>query len=488
MKRPLARLGALLLAGVALVAGGCATNPVTGDQDFVLMSEAEERQLGARYHKQIIEQQPVYENDDLQAYVDRIGQRLAEVSHRPELGYQFTVLDDDSVNAFALPGGYIYVSRGILAYFNSEAELGGVLGHEIGHVTARHSVRQYSTATATGLLGSILLSEAGAGRAAGEIFNVVHTAAMRGYGREHELESDRLGAEYLARAGYDSQEMLDVVGILKDQELYEIHRAKEEGREPRVYHGVFSTHPDNDTRLQEVIRAARKHEAEDPRPDGREKYLRLLDGMPFGPSAEQGVVDDHEFLHGPLDIAVRAPRDWTIANRPDRVIFEAPGGKAGVIMTLEPAGPNDNPRKRLIDAAGELEDGEAFTANGHRGYTGILRGRTRAGADRTRLALVIKGDQAWYFRGLAPDEETFDDRDDEFVGIARSLHALSPQERERAEPLRIRIVRAEAGDTYASLAADTPRLKDAAARTRLLNGDWPDGEPQAGRLVKVLRQ
>lgn len=479
---------ALMLVLAMTAAGGCATNPVSGTPDFVLMSEQEERQLGARYHKQILQQQDVYENDELQAYVDRIGQRLARVSHRPELGFQFTVLDDHSVNAFALPGGYVYVTRGILVYFNSEAELAGVLGHEIGHVTARHSVRQYSTATATGILGSILLSEAGAGRAAGELFNVVHTAAMRGYGRQHELQSDRLGAEYLARAGYDSGQMLKVVGILKDQELYEIHRAREEGREPRVYHGVFSTHPDNDTRLQEVIGAARKHEVEDPRPPKREKYLKLLDGVPFGPPASQGTVERHTFLHGPLDVAVRAPKNWTIANRPDQVVFEAPGGKAGVIMTLAEAGPNDSPRKRLLDEVGKLDKGESFSADGNEGYTGIVHGSTRAGAELTRAALIIKGDQAWYFRGLAPDNETFGELDDEFLTIIHSLHALVEEERERALPLRIEIVRAGPRDTYQSLAADTPRLEDAAARTRLLNGDWPDGEPEPGELVKVLRR
>ncbi len=474
--------------GIAGATGGCATNPVTGDPDFVLMSEAEERRLGARYHKEILKQYSVHEDSGLQQYVDRIGQRLAKVSHRPGLDYQFTVLDDDSVNAFALPGGYIYVTRGIMVYFDSEAELAGVLGHEIGHVTARHSVRQYSTATATGILGIILLAEAGAGQTGADLFNVLHTAAMRGYGREHELESDRLGAEYLARAGYDSQQMLEVVRILKDQELYEIHRAEEEGREPRVYHGVFATHPDNDARLQEVIRAARKHEAEEPEPPGRERYLRMIEGMPFGPSADQGFVIDHEFLHGPLDAGLRVPAGWTIANRPDRLVIEAPDADGGMVVTLDEAGPTDSPRKRLTDETGGLEEGTPLTAGGFDGYTGITHGQTAAGVRAIRHALVIKGDQAWYFRGSADNDETFEKLDSTFVDIARSLHALTPEERERARPLRIELVRAEDGDTWESLARDTPRLKDAAARTRLLNGDWPDGQPEPGELVKVLRR
>lgn len=482
---------ALFLPVVLAAAGAlsaCATNPVTGEPDFVLMSEAEERRLGARFHQQILEQYDVLDDSGLQRYVDGIGQRLAKVSHRPELDYQFTVLDDDGVNAFALPGGYIYITRGIMAYFDSEAELAGVLGHEIGHVTARHSVRQYSTATATGILGSILLAEAGAGRAAGELFNVVHTAAIRGYGRQHELESDRLGAEYLARAGYDSQQMLEVVRILKDQELYEIHRAKQEGREPRVYHGVFATHPDNDTRLQEVIRAAKTHEVEQPRPPGRERYLRMIEGMTFGPSADQGFVVDHAFLHGPLDVGLRAPEGWTILNRPDRLIFKAPEGNSAMVVTLREAGPTDNPRKRLTDEVGSLEAGETVVAGGFTGYTGLAGTQTAAGWRTVRHAVVIKNDQAWYFRGVPSDDDALEQLDDDFLAIVRSLHALTPDEREQARPLHIELVRAQPGDTYESLARDTPRLKDAAARTRLLNGDWPDAEPEPGELVKVLRR
>ncbi len=134
---------------------GCATNPVTGEQDFVLMSESEEISLGAKYNEQLLQEMSVYPDPELAAYVDQVGQRIAKVSHRPQLNYSFTVIDTPTVNAFALPGGYIYITRGILAYLNSEAELAAVLGHEVGHVTARHSVRQQSASTATGVAGTI---------------------------------------------------------------------------------------------------------------------------------------------------------------------------------------------------------------------------------------------------------------------------------------------------------------------------------------------
>ncbi|MCG6864909.1 MAG: M48 family metalloprotease, partial [Thiogranum sp.] len=146
----------LLTALAACLLPGCATNPVTGRQDFVLMSESEEIALGKKYNQQILAEMPAYNDPGLTAYVNEVGQRIAHASHRPDLDYHFTVLDSSMVNAFALPGGYIYITRGIMAYLNSEAELAAVLGHEVGHVTARHSVRQQSAATATGVAGAVL--------------------------------------------------------------------------------------------------------------------------------------------------------------------------------------------------------------------------------------------------------------------------------------------------------------------------------------------
>ncbi len=203
---------ALLLAPWLTGLPGCATNPVTGSSDFVLMSEQQEIALGRQSHPQILKESPEYTNAQLAAYVQRVGAKLAAHSHRSNLIYRFTLLDSPDVNAFALPGGYIYITRGLLAYLNSEAELAAVLGHEIGHVTARHSVRQQSASTATGLFGAVLAGVTGVS-AAGDVANIAGTALVRGYGREHELEADRLGAEYLARSGYDPQAMLRVIHV-----------------------------------------------------------------------------------------------------------------------------------------------------------------------------------------------------------------------------------------------------------------------------------
>lgn len=291
----LTALGLLLLSG-------CALNPVTGERNFVMMSEKEEIELGKKSDPQIRSQYATYDVPALQAYVQSVGEKLAVHSHRANLIYRFTVLDSDQVNAFALPGGYIYITRGIMAYLNSEAELAAVLGHEIGHVTARHSVRQYSAATATGLVIGLI----GGGALGQNAMNVLGSALLSGYGRDHELESDRLGAEYLARSGYDPNAMIDVVGVLKNQEEADKKRAAAEGREPRSYHGVFASHPSADQRLQEVVAEAKKFKTTSTSRVAREEYLKHLDKVVFGDSA-RGHTARLRLLSPRLEFHVKFP-------------------------------------------------------------------------------------------------------------------------------------------------------------------------------------
>ena len=196
----------------------CAVNPVTGKQDFVVISENQEIQMGREYNAQILRQNPVYQDQELQDYVQAIGESLAAKSHRPNLIYRFTILDSPDINAFALPGGYIYINRGLMSYLSSEEELAAVLGHEIGHVTARHSVRQYSQSQLLGILSTAI--EINAGSTAGNVANVASGALLSGYGRDMELEADDLGAQYIYQDGYSPQGMYEVLSVLKDQEIY----------------------------------------------------------------------------------------------------------------------------------------------------------------------------------------------------------------------------------------------------------------------------
>ena len=187
---------------IFFILNSCSVNPVTGQQDFVMMSENQEISLGKKYHAQVLQQTPAYNDQELQNYVQRIGDSLSIKSHRPNLFYRFTVLDSPDINAFALPGGYIYINRGLMAYLSSEEELAAVLGHEIGHVTARHSVRQYSQSQLMSIFSAAV--QINSGRTAGDIVGVASGALLAGYGRAMALVADALGADYLLQDGYST--------------------------------------------------------------------------------------------------------------------------------------------------------------------------------------------------------------------------------------------------------------------------------------------
>ena len=193
--------------------------------ELSLMTEKSEIAKGRKMHEEMMSKGARYDDEELQAYVQRIGARMAAISHRPHLEYTFTVIDDQNINAYALPGGFIYINRGLLGYMENEAQLAAVLGHEIGHVTAKHASRQ-QTANATNKLVQLVALLATRNYDVANTASMLGTGLVRGYGREHELEADRLGAEYLHATGYDTDALLDVIGILKNQETHAKLKAK----------------------------------------------------------------------------------------------------------------------------------------------------------------------------------------------------------------------------------------------------------------------
>ncbi len=256
-----------MVLGGSMLLGGCSANPVSGKNELALMSESDEIATGRQAHQQLLTQNPAYADAAVQAYVNRIGQTMAAQSHRNNLPYTFTVLDDATVNAFALPGGYVYVTTGLLAYLNSEAELAGVLGHEIGHVAARHNVSQASWGAVGDIATKILSEKLGNAELIGTLSNLT----LRKYGRDQELEADGLAAEYLSRAGYDPAAMVNVIATLQAYDQLS-------GGTSEPYRDLLSTHPSNDQRLQQLIAQARQFGGGS-RDPGHDSYLRQIEGL-----------------------------------------------------------------------------------------------------------------------------------------------------------------------------------------------------------------
>lgn len=469
----------LIFLLVSALLAGCAQNPVTGGNDFVMMSESQEIALGRQADAQVKKQYKVYESKALQDYVNRVGQGIAKHSHRPELQYHFTVLDSAEINAFALPGGYVYITRGILAYLNSEAELAAVLGHEIGHVTARHGVRQQSAAQAANLgltIASIFVPEV-ASIGGQNLANVVGGALLSGYGREHELEADRLGAEYLARTDYDPQAIIQVIRVLKDQELKDAELAKQEGREPRRYHGLFASHPDNDTRLQQAVAEADKNGSAHAHFAGREEYLAATDGLLFGDSSDQGVVRNNRFYQADLGISLVFPPDWQVHNQPDSLIAVSPGGEAMMQLKLDQK-PRGTPAEYVRRMVGSNAGVQPLQINGLSAATFEL--------SSTIGGVIYLNDYAYIVQTQARSRGGLSTFRNNIFDTVRSFHALTPAERKQIKPLMIRVITTRTRDTYAQLAKNSPLGKSAETYLRLFNAQYPEGEPRVGQPIKIV--
>ncbi len=479
----------LILYFVLINLSGCAVNPATGEQDLVLMSEQSEIALGRKTSKEVLQHYIVYDNPELQAYVSRVGEELARNSHRNNLVYRFTVLDSKDVNAFALPGGYIYITRGLMAYLNSEAELAAVIGHEIGHVTARHSVRQYSAAQMTGIgtaLASIFIP--GMNQVGSQVLQVMGSALLRGYGREHELEADQLGAEYVARTNYDSDSMLDVIQVLKDQETFESQRAEAEGREPRIYHGLFSTHPDHDTRLQEIVASASKYQSQTVSRKGEEEYLDQVDGLIFGDSPQQGITRGNNFYHESLGVGITFPKQWNVTNMPDKLIINAPQGVATQQVLLDDINKKISPREFMIQRLGlkGLRDDRPLTINGLEAHTGITTINTAEGKRDARFTVIYFNNRAYILVGVTKDPAALSHYDAAFMQTAESFHQLTQEERLLAQPLRLLIVESTNETNFKSLAEQSPLEQYQEEKLRLLNGLYPEGKANSKPLLKII--
>ncbi|MBI5889778.1 MAG: M48 family metalloprotease [Nitrosomonadales bacterium] len=467
-----------LIAVAALALGGCAVNPVSGKQDFVMMSEQQEIALGRASDVEVRKQYKVYANPALQSYVSRVGQKVATHSHRTNIRYTFTVLDSPEINAFALPGGYVYITRGILAYLNSEAEMAAVLGHEVGHVTARHGVRQQSAAQAANIgisIASILVPELNT-QAGHDLSNLLGGALLSGYGREHELESDRLGAQYLARTAYDPQAMIRVVGVLKNQELFDAEIAKQEGREPRRYHGTFATHPDNDTRLQQVVGEASGLTVANPT-EGKSEFMKQTEGLVFGDSVEEGIVRDNRFLHKDLGIALTFPPGWNIKNSTTQLFALSPQVDAAIQLKIDdkPSGNVTEYTRRVLGKDADIETLEIEKLHAAIGTTG-----------KAVLGVVYFDRKAFHIVGNAKTPATLEAQRNTMKETIRSFHVLTDDEKKAIKPLTIKLITAQKGESYAKLAQRSPLGKNAESYLRLINAQYPQGEPATRQILKII--
>ena len=482
-RRPRVALATLSLAAATVVA--CATNPATGKKEFSLMSEAQEIQLGKEADQQVRAEMGLYEDAELQRYVSNIGMRLAKASERPNLPWQFAVVDEPAVNAFALPGGYIYVTRGILAFLNDEEQLAGVLGHEIGHVTARHSAQQYTQATTAGVgltLLSIFVPEARPFQGIAE--NALGLLFLK-HGRDDERQADRLGVEYTAKTGWNPA---GVAGMLRT-----LARLDEASGSRRGVPNFLSTHPAPADRVREVQEYVQQNPvpvgtSAEARGSNEAVYQRVVDGIVFGDSPRQGIVRNGQFLHPELRLGLTFPQGWDVRNSAQQVVAKAPNAEHYLLLQLIPNAQGSIQQiaqGSMVNAGFRPLDGERTQINGLDAFVGTYQGNMEGlGNTGTLAAHVVLNNRVYLLAGLAPANQ-FNAAQQSFVGAIKSFRQLSAQEASNIRPSRVDIHTVGGGDTWASLAERSGGLVKASTLA-IMNNYEPDQPPRVGEQVRIV--
>jgi predicted Zn-dependent protease len=443
------------------------------------MSEAEEIAYGRQADAEVRREMGVYSDSELQRYVAEIGDRLSRLSHRPHLPWTFTVVDHQAVNAFALPGGFIYITRGILPYLDNEAELAGVLGHEIGHVTARHAAQQSTRAG----LGSIGLGVLGifvpATQPFGDLSSMALGVAFLKYGRDDEREADRLGMEYAAGGGWDPAGVPNFLQTL----------ARIDELSARGVPNWLSTHPEPAQRVVEAQPLLTKFATPAAVEHGNDRYLNHIDGVVVGDNPEDGIVRGHRFLHPALRFALEFPEGWEVTNTQEQVSAQEPGQKHFMVFqhvdrpvgnTLEEVAARSMGAARLKQV-----EGRAQSLNGVDAFVGVYQGNFNGiGRIRMRAAHIRQGRQVYLFAGFAPEAE--------FAGIERdvdqsiqSYRALTQREADGIRPNRLDFYVVRAGDTWQSIASRGGALVRA-TELAIMNNHAVNAQPKPGTRIKIV--
>lgn len=494
------KVSAWMLSGALLAGcGGTVTNPVTGQAERSVMSEAAEIAEGKKSHADVLQEYGVLKNPRVQAYVNDIGQRLARQSQRANLQWTFTVLDSPEINAFALPGGYVYITRGIMVYLESEADLAAVIGHEIGHVTARHGAQRATRQQDAGLgvlaasvLGALLESQGvgGAGRAASDLSQTVAAGYISRYGREQELQADGLGAEYLSRVRFDPRNMVDVINVLKNQERFAADMARAQGRPVPQQNSWLSSHPSNDQRLSSITQLAAQYKTSAAYIDeGRTSYQQILEGMAFGESAEQGLTRGRNFYHTNLGFALTAADGWRIQNEPDQITLVNSAGDAGLIVKIAPADAgktHDEIIRKLVNPSTGRAERVQINGLAATRFMGTVVGKNGQ-AQGTELTLITGPQGAVFlFIHAAKDAATLQRSRPQMLETENTFRALTAADKAAARPWMVRSAVMPRGG-FAELAKTSP-LTNAEQQLRLINGVYPAGDIKAGVAVKTVVQ
>ena len=475
MKKFLAAILCLLFAFFV----SCSINPVTGKKEISLISEQGEIALGENTDKQVRAQYGVYFDPVLTGYVERVGSKLVPFTHRPHLTYHFAVLDTPVINAFAAPGGYIYVTRGVLAMMNSEAELAVLLGHELGHVNARHSVSKMSQLIIVqlGLAVGSALSEEFA-KFSGLASIGVQLLFLK-FSRNDEREADRLGVDYSRNSGYNPAQMINFFSSL--QSLGDLSGG-------HSLPGFLSTHPLTSERIENT--KAILLESDSRLQYGREPYFSQIDNMIYGSDPRQGFVEGRTFYHPQMRFYFSIPQGWAVQNTPANVTLVSEDGNAAVVLLAEQSneGIRDYAKKKASSFEGHILQSErSQTINGMTSYLQSLDVPQQEGENlRVILSCIKKGEYVYSFASLSTVSK-FSSYDYTFGTVVGSFRELTDRTYLNRQPARITVIKANGKQTLQSIFQRAGMNKDLWQKFAIMNGMQLNQRPESGQSVKILK-
>lgn len=467
-----------------LLLGACATAPGTGRSFFTGgLSEEGEADLGREEHPKVLAQfGGAYEDPELNRYVSSIGDFLVQTSERSDLKFTFTILDTPVVNAFALPGGYVYITRGLLSLATNEAEIAGVLGHEIGHVTARHSAERYGQTVAANIatvgLGVLLGGEAA--QAGGLLGGLL----LRSYSREQEFEADTLGGRYLARAGYDTAAMAGFLSQLQAHSRLEAELAGQPEKADEF--DIMQTHPRTADRIEQALAQAGTTPVADPLV-AQDVYYSKIDGMIYGDKADEGYIRGRSFAHPKLKFSFEVPAGFRLYNQSRAVVARDGEGKAIIQFDRAPkpyAGSMTDYLTKQWGAQVRLTGVEALIVNGLPAATASVSGN---GKDYRLVALRYDAETIYRFVFVSVGERTAA-LNLPFRETTYSFRKLSDAEAAALKPRRLAIYEVKAGDTPARIAARMPFGEESLKQFLVLNGFTESTTLTPGQRVKIVRE
>jgi predicted Zn-dependent protease len=462
------------LAGLSLLLAGCARNPATGKNEIMLVSEGQEIQMGAAYDSQVVAEIGLYPDAALQAYVADIGKKLAATSERPNLPWTFRVVDDPSVNAFAVPGGHVYITRGILAHMTNEAELATVMGHEIGHVTARHTAHEMSKQQLAGLglaIGSIASSQIA--QYAGLASQALQVLFLK-FSRDDENQADELGVRYSSRADFDSRQMVNVMQMLDQLE------GQSGGKLPEW----LATHPNPGNRVEHINQLLSHAQTDFSNAIvNRDAYQRRLDGIIFGMNPREGFFRGTAFYHPDLRFQVAFPSGWRTANTKQAVAAQSPQQDAVIQLTLAQGSSADQAARAFLSQQG-VQAGTVSRANinGLTASAAPFAAATEQGTLRGTAVFVEYGNHVYQMLGYGP-EQTWGNNQAAVQRAMSSFGRLTDPAMLNVQPQHLTLFTLDRRTTIAELARQRPAPVPVSTLA-LINQVDDNTTLEPGRLVK----